>query len=176
MDNNDFLRRFRYALDIPDSTMVNLFKRADIPVDEAKFRQLLLREEEKGYVHCSDLMLERFLDALILYNRGPQENDKKRPSSQNKWEQNGGKEAYSTPKKISPELPLSNNMILKKLRIALELKQEEMQTIFELGGLQVGKGELTAFFRNEHHKNYKPCGDQYLKKFMNGLGVRHRMG
>ncbi len=173
MENNDILRRFRYALDIPDSTMVKIFKLAGTQVDEAKFRQLLKKREGEDFVGCSDQLLERFLDALILYNRGPRENQPQVPSASNKRGQT--KDEKSETWKKQPPSPLTNNMVLKKLRIALELKQEDMQQIFELGEFKVTKGELTALFRNESHKNYKPCGDQYLKKFLNGLGIRHRM-
>lgn len=158
MENNDVLRRFRYALNIPDSTMVKIFHLAECRMDQRELINLLKKEGEERYVTCTDALLELFLNGLIIYNRGKQD----LPPGQEQKE-----------KPTSPQL--SNNIILKKLRIGLELKQEDMLDIFRLGGIKISKGELTALFRKQGHKNYKECKDQYLKKFFKGLGVRHRM-
>jgi len=69
---------------------------------------------------------------------------------------------------------LTNNTILKKLRIALELKEDDMLAILRLAGVEISKHELTALFRKEGHKNYKECGDQFLRKFLKGLSIRYR--
>ncbi|MBF0203492.1 MAG: DUF1456 family protein [Desulfamplus sp.] len=182
MENNDVLRRFRYALKIPDTTMINIFKIAECQIDQPQLLNLLKKNEEPGYVACSTDLLERFFDGLILYNRGKQESRDEQEDYHDRDKQNQAyfqKAKGSLPReateRVAPQDALDNNVILKKLRIALDLKQEEMVEIFRLGELNITKGEFTALFRKKEHKNYKECGDQYLKKFFNGLAVRHRM-
>jgi uncharacterized protein YehS (DUF1456 family) len=69
---------------------------------------------------------------------------------------------------------LTNNDILKKLRIALELRNEDIVEICKLADFKITISELTALFRNESHPNYKPCGDQLLRNFLNGLIIFKR--
>jgi len=69
---------------------------------------------------------------------------------------------------------MTNNDILKKLRIALELKDTDIIEILKLAGFETTKSELSALFRNESHRNYKECGDQILRNFLNGLIIRNR--
>jgi uncharacterized protein YehS (DUF1456 family) len=64
---------------------------------------------------------------------------------------------------------LTNNDILKKLRVALELKDDDIVGILKLAEFDVTKSELTALFRKPDHPNYKECGDQLLRNFLNGL-------
>jgi uncharacterized protein YehS (DUF1456 family) len=61
---------------------------------------------------------------------------------------------------------MSNNDILKKLRVALKLKNDDIQKILLLANFNVSISELNAFFRNEDHPNYKECGDQILRNFL----------
>lgn len=154
MDNNDVLRRFRYALDVKDTTMVKIFEMGKCNVDLAGVSALLKKEDEPGYRICKDDVLALFLEGLIIYNRGPRD----------------GTESSLSPKSQI----LNNNLILKKLKIALDLRQEDLMEIFSLAGVNVSKGELTALFRKEGHKNYRPCQDQFLRNFLKGLGIRHR--
>jgi uncharacterized protein YehS (DUF1456 family) len=69
---------------------------------------------------------------------------------------------------------MSNNDILKKLRVALKLKNDDIQKILLLANFNVSTSELNAFFRNEDHPNYKECGDQILRNFLNGLVIHMR--
>ncbi|QNK62041.1 DUF1456 family protein [Pedobacter sp. PAMC26386] len=69
---------------------------------------------------------------------------------------------------------MSNNDILKKLRVALELNNEDIIKILELVNFKVTKSELGSFFRSEDHPNFKPCGDQILRNFLNGLVIFKR--
>ena len=154
MTNNDVVRQLRYALNINDSTMIEIFKLADHEIERSHLTGLLKKEDEEGFVNCSDDVLRYFLDGLILHKRGR--------------------------KKIKPgetresDSRLTNNAILKKLRIALELKEDDMLGILKLASIDISKSELTALFRREGHKNYKKCGDQFLRKFLKGLIVRYR--
>ena len=69
---------------------------------------------------------------------------------------------------------LSNNDILKKLRVALELKDEDVIKILKLVDFDISKSELGALYRKPDHPNYKACGDQLLRNFLNGLVIYKR--
>jgi len=69
---------------------------------------------------------------------------------------------------------MSNNDVLKKLRVALHLRDDEIIKILELVDFKVTKAELSAVFRSDDHPNYKPCGDQLLRNFLNGLVIYMR--
>jgi uncharacterized protein YehS (DUF1456 family) len=148
-NNNDVLRSIRYALDLPDAAIADMVKLAGGELVVADIAGLLKKEEEADFVPCEDELLMRFLDGLIVKNRGP-----------------SGKPAV-------PAL-LSNNLILKKLRIAFELKEDDMHDIIALGGFELSKPELSALFRSTDSKNYRHCGDQLLRYFLRGLSLRLR--
>ena len=67
-----------------------------------------------------------------------------------------------------------NNDILKKLRIALKLKDTDILEILKLTGMELSSTELNAFFRTPDHRNYKECGDQVLRRFLDGLIIKMR--
>ena len=154
MTNNDILRQLRYALNINDSTMIEIFKLADHEIEQSSVTGLLKKEDEEGFALCGDDVLRYFLDGLILHKRGRKE-----------------MRLGETRKSDSR---LTNNAILKKLRIALELKEDDMLGILKLANVDISKSKLTALFRKEGHKNYKECGDQFLRKFLKGLSIRYR--
>lgn len=149
MNNNDFLRRLRYALNIRDNTMIEIFKLANKTVSREEVIGYLKRDMEDGFLKLSNQDLNLFLDGLIVQRRG-----KKEDSNQ-------------------PEIKITknnlNNILLRKLRIALELKSYDMIDIFKLGGVEISDGELSALFRKEDHKNYRECGDKYIRVFLKGL-------
>ncbi|MGH8025516.1 MAG: DUF1456 family protein, partial [Pseudoxanthomonas sp.] len=66
------------------------------------------------------------------------------------------------------------NVVLKKLRVAFQLKDVDMHEVFEAAGFPLTKPELTALFRQADHKHYRACGDQILRNFLKGLTVRFR--
>jgi uncharacterized protein YehS (DUF1456 family) len=137
-----------------DSTMIEIFRLADHEIGQSILTGLLKKEDEEGFVNCGDIVLGYFLDGLILYKRGRKEikpGETRRPDSR-----------------------LTNNIILKKLRIALELKEEDMLAVLRLAEVDISKSELSALFRKQGHKNYKECGDQFLRKFLKGLSIRYR--
>jgi len=154
MTNNDILRQLLYALNINDSTMIEIFKLADHEIEQSNLTGLLKKEDEEGFVNCGDAVLGYFLDGLILRKRGRKEI---KPGETRK-----------------PDSRLTNNAILKKLRIAMELKEDDMLAILRLSNVDISKSELTALFRKEGHKNYKECGDQFLREFLKGLSIRYR--
>ena len=152
--NNDILRRLRYALDIKDSTMIGIFKLSEYEIARSNLIDLLKKEEEEGYVECSDEVMELFLDGFIIHKRGKRE------------EMPGHVEMQ--------DAPLTNNGILKKLRIALKFREDEMLGTLKLAGMSLSKSELSALFRKEGQRHYKECGDQILRNFLKGLTIRFR--
>lgn len=148
MTNNDILRRLRHALNVTDSKVAEIINQAGAGTTRAQVTGWLKREEESGYEALSDLTLCRFLDGLIIEKRGPRADG-------------------SIPQPLET---LTNNEILKKLRIALELRDEEMNAVFANVEFVVTKAELGSFFRKEGHRNYRPCPEQVLRKFIQGLG------
>jgi len=154
MNNNDILRRLRYALDISNPVMIEIFQLSGCSIEQPTLIKLLKKEEEEEFISCSNPLLSFFLDGLIIHKRGRRESD-----------------AGQAPK---PDTSLNNNAILKKLRIALDLKEEDMLAIMGLAGVKISKAELSALFRNKDHKHFKECGDQFLRNFLQGLTVRNR--
>ena len=151
MDNNSILRRLRYALDASDERMAQIFALKGHNLTTDQVRAVMSREEDEGAVACNDKQLTAFLDGLIIDRRGP------------------GKPGAHMPASV-----LSNNMILKKLRIAMMLHEKDMLSILATGGQPLSRGELTALFRKPNHKHYRECGDQLLRNFLKGLTMRLR--
>lgn len=69
---------------------------------------------------------------------------------------------------------MNNNDVFKKLRVALQLRDEQIIEILELVDFRMSKAELGAFFRAQSHPNYMECGDQVLRNFLNGLVIHLR--
>lgn len=149
MTNNDLLRRLRYALNLNGETIAELCTMGEHEIRPIDVLKLLKKEEETGFVACDDTVMGAFLDGLIISRRGAHD---PKPGS-----------AKAT------DMALNNNLILRKLRIALELNDESMLAILGKAGVQLSKSELSAMFRAEGHRNYKPCGDQILRNFIRGL-------
>ena len=153
MINNDVLRRVRYALALKDQTVIEIFALSDVKISREDLLNLLKKNNELGFVALDSKLLALFLDGLITYKRGKQENQ-------------------AGP--IKKTEPLTNNSILKKLRIALEFKEEDMLNTLKLADFELSKGELSSFFRHKDHKHHKECGDQILRNFLQGLTIHFR--
>lgn len=147
MTNNDVLRRLRFSLKLNNPQIIKVFKLAGVTLTHAELDIFLKKEEDEGYAECSNTDLNNFLDGLIILKRGLQKN----------------------PPQNSDKNHLTNNIILKKIRIALELKDIDILELLEIGEMTLTKSELSALFRSENHRNYKLCGDQILRKFLSGL-------
>ena len=150
MTNNDFLRRLRYALNIKDNVMVQIFKKGNIVLTREDVIDYLKKDIDEGFKKLNNNDLIAFLDGLIIQKRGKREDGT--PIPQVKVTKNN-----------------LNNILLRKLRIALSFKSYDMIKIFKLGGIEISEGELSALFRSEDHKNYKECGDKYIRVFLKGL-------
>ncbi|HAW20329.1 MAG TPA: DUF1456 domain-containing protein [Flavobacteriales bacterium] len=146
MTNSDVIRRVRYLFDFSDDQMIALFKLADHNVSRADVSNWLKQEGDPLLVEISDRELAVFLNGLIIEKRGKREGP--------------------TP---PPEVNLSNNMILRKMKIALNFTTDDILALYASIDKKIGKHELSAFFRNPKHKSYRPCMDQYLRNFFNAL-------
>ncbi len=151
MTNNDILRRVRYIFDYDDSKMVSIFGSADYEVTRSQISDWLKKEEDESYQACSDTELAIFLNGFINERRGRKEGVQP-----------------------TPEERLSNNIIFVKLKIALNLKADDILEILELANVQISKHELSAFFRKPGHKNYRSCKDQILRNFLSGMQYKYR--
>jgi len=151
MTKNDILRRIRYAFDFSDSKMIELFALADHQVTRAQISAWLKKDDDPAFVDLSSTELAIFLNGLINKKRGKKEGPQP-----------------------EPELRLNNNIIFRKLRIALNLKDEDIIDILTLANQRLSKGELNAFFRNTEHPSFRVCKDQVLRNFITGLQIKER--
>lgn len=154
MITNDVLRRVRYALQLNDKKMLEIFASVDNAIDENYLHSIMAKEGEDNFVYCRDSLLSLFLDGLINEKRGKKEG--------------------ASPIILPAKAVLSNNDILRKLRIALNFKEEDMLAALDSVEFPVSKSELSALFRKKSHRNYKVCGDQLLRNFLNGITKRFR--
>ncbi len=151
MNNNDILRRIRYTFDFDDTRMMAIFALAESEVSRGQVSDWLKKDDTPGCQVCSDTQLATFLNGLINDKRGKKEG----PQPQ-------------------PERRINNNIIFMKLKIALNLKADDVLEVLALGGLQISKHELSAFFRRADHKHYRECKDQVLRNFMKGMQLKYR--
>lgn len=152
MINNFVLRSVRYMLDLSDAQVVEIIKLADLTVTKEQVNAWLKKDDEPEYVECDDNTMGHFLNGLIFFRRGKNEN-------------------FPAPE---IETRITNNIVLKKLRVAFELKDVDMLDIFERADFRVSKPELSAVFRKPGHKNYRNCGDQLVRYFLKGLTMTLR--
>ena len=146
ISTNEILFRIQKALHLTTDEMLEAYKLENYKMLEPHLKDLLKRRQEPGFMLCSYEELGVFLDGLVTLKRGP------------------------SPKKKDDEvIELTNNLILKKLRIALELKEAETEIIFGLADIELTKQQLASLFRKETHKNFKPCSSELLMAFIEGL-------
>jgi len=145
------MRRLRYTFDFNDDKMIAIFKTADCEVTREQVSEWLKKEDDPAYKACNDNEFALFLNGLINTNRGKKEG-------------------------AQPEIEkrLTNNLIFRKLKIALDMKDQDIIDILQLADFRIGKHELSAFFRKPGHKNYRECKDQVLRNFLQGVQIKHR--
>lgn len=151
MTNNDTLDRLRATLKLTDAEVLECFTLVGCTLSSEAQAGLGAEVQGEARTPLTDALLADFLDGLIIARRGPS------PSS-------GGSRAAVA--------ELTNNMILKKLRIALNLYAEDMLKLFQLGGKTLANGELTVLFRKPTHKHYKVCDDELLSAFLDGVSIK----
>lgn len=151
MTNNDVLRRIRYIFDFNDSKMIDIFGLVQQHVTREQISNWLKKDDDPAYQKLRDTQLAIFLNGLIIEKRGKKEG--LRPE---------------------PEKHLNNNIIFRKLKIALNLQAEDILEILNMADLSISKHELSAFFRKPEHKHYRDCKDQILRNFLNGIQLKYR--
>lgn len=142
-------------LNVSEATLTEIFKLGEQDISAAEIADFLRGEEDEGYIPCPDVVMLGFLNGLIIHKRGKSER---------------APDPYA-----KPERKITNNLILKKLRVAFELKDADMHAIFASADYQISKPELSALFRKKGHSNYRACGDQILRYFLKGLTLRVRI-
>ena len=150
MTNNDILRRIRYTFEFNDTKMIEIFALADFQVTRGQISDWMKKDDDPSYLELEDMHLCIFLDGFINDKRGKKEGAQ-----------------------FLPEKQLNNNTIFRKLKIALNLKDDDMLEILELAGMRISKHELSAFFRNPLQEQYRPCKDQILRNFLNGMQKKY---
>ncbi|MGP8290740.1 DUF1456 family protein [Halomonas sp.] len=151
MINNDILRRIRYVFDLKDNAVMKIFSLAEFDVTQEQVSAWLKKDDDADFVKLKNKELAAFLNGFISFKRGKREGPPP-----------------------APEPDLNNNMVFQKLRIALNLKAEDILAIFELAEFRLSNHELSAFFRKPSHKNYRECKDQVLRNFLMGLQLQLR--
>lgn len=152
MTNNDILRRLRYALNLNNTALVDIFAAAKLrKIGRGELTPWLKKDDEEGYKSLSDENFAIFLNGLINVKRGA---------------------------KPGPALPaeteLNNNIIFRKLKIALNLQSHDIIEILDLADFRFSEHELSALFRKPEHKHFRPCKDQVLRNFLMGLQLKLR--
>lgn len=154
MNHNDRLTRLRYALDIKDRDMIEIFRLGGVEITREELLKMLKKIDEETYEReMTDEEFERFLNGMITSQRG----------------------AKSGPE---PQLELhsgnANNLLIKKLKIALSMTSDDVINTLDDAGVIISKGELGGILRKEGHRNYKMCGDNYARNFLKGLMTQYR--
>ncbi len=151
---NEILYRIKKALNLTTEEMLKAYSLEEYTMKASHLEALLKRRLDNGFTVATYEELGVFLDGLVSLKRGP------------------------SPKKPNDDeaVELTNNLILKKLRIALELKEAEIEIIFGLVDLELSKQQLASLFRKEGHKNFKECSDELLFAFLAGLDEFYFVG
>jgi uncharacterized protein YehS (DUF1456 family) len=150
MNNNDIIRRIRYTFDFNDTKMIEIFGLADHQVTRAQISDWLKKDDDPAYQELLDYQLAIFLNGFINEKRGKKE---------------GAQPVL--------EKKMNNNIIFRKLKIALNLKDDDILDIFKLVDLRISKHELSSFFRNPNQDKYRPCKDQFLRNFLHGMQMKY---
>jgi len=151
MNNNDILRQLRYTFNYHDGNMMAIFASGGLQVSKQQITSWLKKEEDEAYVELTDFELASFLNGFINKKRGKKEGPQPKAEKQ-----------------------LNNNIILRKLKIALNLKDIDMLEIFDKADFKVSKHELSALFRKPTQSQYRECQNQFLRNFLYGLKLKFR--
>jgi uncharacterized protein YehS (DUF1456 family) len=131
--------------------MITVFAQADLTVTRSQVSAWLKKDDDPEQQPCEDKTLACFLNGMINEMRGKKEGAQPEPEDR-----------------------LNNNIIFKKLKIALNLKAEDILRIMALADFTMSKHELSAFFRKKGHKHYRECQEQILRNFLHGIQIEYR--
>jgi len=150
MTNNYILARLKKTFKLSNQKIIELFASADYAIKEEKVINFLRKNQDKKFENCSDIQLASFLNGFINENRGKKEGVQP-----------------------APEKKLNNNIIFRKIKIALNLKAEDVLEFLSSVNFELGKSELSSFFRKEGTRQYRECQDQVLRNFLNGMEIKY---
>lgn len=152
MTNNDILRSVRFMLNLSDAKVVEIFALTDCEVALSDVQAWLKKEDDAAFKPLPDVLMGYFLNGLIFFRRGKSE---EMPAP-------------------SIERRMNNNIFMKKLRIAFDLKTTDIPAVLAKADFTVSQAEIGAIFRKPEHKNYRECGDQIMRNFLKGLTLTLR--
>jgi uncharacterized protein YehS (DUF1456 family) len=151
MRNNDVIKSIRYMLNLNDVQIAEILKLADYNPSRSEITGIFEDDDGEGPDSSHELMAH-FLDGLIYFKRGKSDKHPPQPV----------------------QIPVTNNTVLKKLRVAFTLREDDILKLLQKTGFKINKPELSALFRREDHKNYRPAGDQVVRYFLRGLTEKLR--
>jgi len=151
MQNNDIFRKLRYIFDLNDSQMLDVFRLCEHSYTKNQIANWLSKDDHVDFEEIEDRDLAVFLNGLIIKKRGKREGPQPEAESR-----------------------INNNIILRKLKIALNFKNEDVLEVLKKADLIISKHELSAFFRNPKQNQYRICKDQVLRNFLMGLQLKLR--
>ncbi len=151
MTNNEVFQHIRYIFALNSEKISALFQHAKCPQSDEAIENYLRKNGEHKFSRLPSNILASFLDGLIIEHRGKKE----------------GTQAQLNQ-------AINNNVIFNKVKIALALKADDIINLLATAELTLSKHELSAFFRKPEHKHYRPCHDETLIKFFNGLHLKFR--
>jgi uncharacterized protein YehS (DUF1456 family) len=149
MTNNSIFRRIRFIYNFSDHDLMDIFKLVGCVVNRTQIIRWLNKEDHEDYLVMKDEELATFLNGFIVLKRGKKEGPQPQPEKQ-----------------------LTNNMIFRKMRIALNLIDEDIIQILASVDMHMSKHELSALFRNPNQRQYVECNNQVLRNFFQGLEVK----
>jgi len=155
MTNNDILRRLRYILNIKDTKIIKILSLVNYQVPLPRVVSWLKKDDNEDFTECNDKDLIAFLDGLIVEKRGQR--------------------AESKRTKLQTPQRLNNNLVFLKLKIAFNLKSDDVLELLELADFKLSSSELSAFFRKKTHRHYRVCKDQIVRKFLKGLQLKYTL-
>ena len=147
MKINDILFKIQKALSLKNKELIEAYALVNYEMTEKRLESILKRHQDKGYEEATYEELGLFLDGLVTLKRG----------------ENSASSDDDT------VVELTNNLILKKLRVAMELKEAELIIVFALAEVNITKRQIGSLFRKEGSKNFKSCSDELLLAFIDGL-------
>ncbi len=152
VNNNDVLRRLRYTFNFNDKKMATILASAGGDYSREQISQWLKKDNDTDFVALTDQQLATFLNGFINEKRG------KKPGAQ-----------------VAVEKRLTNNIILTKLKIALNLQAEQIIDLLNEVDFRLSKPELSAFSRKVDHKHYRECKDQVLRNLLQAIDKKYHV-
>ncbi len=144
---NQILKKLQTLLGVDNEKMHTIFELNGYKIPQKRVDGYLSEEGSKEYLDCGYEAFGEFLDGMIVYKRG------------------------EIKSRSDDKVSLTNNLILKKLRVAFELKESDLFEIFKIVDIDISKGELSSLFRSEDHKKFRYCPDSILILFLDGLKI-----